>query len=480
MRRAGLAGLGSVAALWLLLALASLLGLWSGPIAEPGTPFGARRPAAAAAEEKEARRRRFGSELRGAETPPEAAASRLLRPPSQTAQKTFRALLTLPGQPVEPQEGPGESGQEPPPPPPPPAAPAASAARPRWERPGARVASEPLPSSPVRGGIFWSRALEAQVPRGFSPSAAASWLRAAREARVVALERGGCGRSSNRLARLSDGSRACVRYGINPEQIQGEALSYHLAGLLGMQERLAPLALSRVEARGGQWAPVREELRGSHWADGAVVSLAQWVDNLTDVVAPAPWRAEAASASAGAPGVSLRRLQPLAAGELRGLSQAQLVELVQWSDLILFDYLTANFDRLVSNLFSLQWDPRVMHRATSNLHRAPNGGLVFLDNEAGLVHGYRLLAMWDKYNEPLLRSLCLFREATAQKVRDLHRHRNAADELLRLYRTREPLAELVGFLSEQQAQLLQDRIDLVHKHILHCKAKAAAAAAAAL
>nr|XP_020638532.1 four-jointed box protein 1 [Pogona vitticeps] len=162
--------------------------------------------------------------------------------------------------------------------------------------------------------------------------------------------------------------------------------------------------------------------------------------------------------------------------EARRPPGSELVELVQWSDLILFDYLTANFDRLVSNLFSLQWDPRVMHRATSNLHRAPNGGLVFLDNEAGLAHGYRLLAMWDKYNEPLLRSVCVFREATAQKVRDLHRHRNAAAELLRLYRTQEPLAELLGFLSDQQAQLLQDRIDLVHKHILHCKAKAAAGA----
>ncbi|XP_077178291.1 four-jointed box protein 1 [Paroedura picta] len=431
MRRAGLAGLGSVAVLWLL-ALAALLGLWSQRLAEPGVT-GAGYP------QEQAGARLGKLRRRAAEAP---LGSGLAAP------KTFRALLTLPGQPAD---GPSESGQGPPP------------ALPRRERAAARGGLEQRPASPVRGGIFWSRALEAQVPPGFSADATASWLRAAREARVVALERGGCGRSSNRLARLSDGSRACVRYGINPEQIQGEALSYHLAELLGIQERLPPLALSRVETRGGQWAQVRDELRGSHWAEGAVVSLAQWVDNLTDVVAPAPWRAEAG-----------RRLQTLAAGELRGLGAAQLAELVQWSDLILFDYLTANFDRLVSNLFSLQWDPRVMHRATSNLLRAPNGGLVFLDNEAGLVHGYRLLAMWDKYNEPLLRSVCLFREATAQRVRDLHRLRNAAAELRRLYRTREPLAETLGFLSDQQAQLLQDRVDLVHKHILHCKAKAAA------
>ncbi|XP_031449205.1 four-jointed box protein 1 [Phasianus colchicus] len=319
---------------------------------------------------------------------------------------------------------------------------------------------EDPPAAPVRRGIFWSRELEARVPPGFAAEEAAAWRAAARGARVASLERGGCGRSSNRLARLSDGSRACVRYGVSPEQIQGEALSYHLAGLLGMQQRLPPMALALVEARGRQWEPVREELRGSHWAEGAVVSLTRWVDNLTAVVAPAPW-------GGGRP-------RALAAGELGGLPAAQLVELVQWSDLILFDYLTANFDRLASNLFSLQWDPRVMRRATSNLLRAPDGGLVFMDNEAGLVHGYRLLATWDPYNEPLLRSVCVFREGTARRLAELHRRRNAAAELRRRYRAREPLWARLGFLSERQAELLQARVDFVHRHIAQCRAQAAA------
>uniref|UniRef100_A0A8C0IUA8 Four-jointed box kinase 1 n=1 Tax=Chelonoidis abingdonii TaxID=106734 RepID=A0A8C0IUA8_CHEAB len=420
MKLPGRAGLGSLAALWLLV-LGSLLGLWIG-LKRPREQE-RRFPAGTAG-------RGLPQEQRGWERCGPGAAAPARRPPGQGesrgAQKTFRALLTLPaaGDRGEPLEGPEE---------------------------------------PAQRGIFWSRALEQQVPPGFDPQQAALWLETARAARVASLERGGCGRSSNRLARLSDGSRACVRYGINQEQIQGEALSYRLAQLLGIQQRLPPMALALVEARGRQWGQVRDELRGSHWAEGAVVSLTQWVDNLTDVVAPAPWRSEAGSG---------RRLQPLAAGELGGLTQSQLVELVQWTDLILFDYLTANFDRLVSNLFSLQWDPRVMHRATSNLHRAPNGGLVFIDNEAGLVHGYRLLSMWDKYNEPLLRSVCIFREATAQRVRDLHRLQNAASELLRLYRTHEPLSGRLGFLSEQQAQLLQGRIDFVYKHILHCKAMA--------
>ncbi|KAG6937942.1 four jointed box 1 [Chelydra serpentina] len=462
MKRPGRAGLGSLAALWLLV-LGSLLGLWSGLQREQAAEQGRRFPTGTAGRRLPQEQRGWGRGGTGDSAPDSRSPG---QGESRGAQKTFRALLTLPAagdrgeplegqeQPAEPREGPGHSSQLEPR--------QGQNLEPGSREPPAQEAPAD-PASPVQGGIFWSRALEQQVPPGFDPEQAASWLETTRAARVASLERGGCGRSSNRLAWLSDGSRACVRYGINPEQIQGEALSYQLAELLGIQQRLPPMTLALVEARGRQWGQVRDELRGSHWAEGAVVSLTQWVDNLTDVVAPAPWRSEAGSG---------RRLQPLAAGELGGLTQSQLVELVQWTDLILFDYLTANFDRLVSNLFSLQWDPRVMHRATSNLHRAPNGGLVFIDNEAGLVHGYRLLSMWDKYNEPLLRSVCIFREATAQRVRELHRLQNAASELLRLYRTHEPLSGRLGFLSEQQAQLLQGRIDLVHKHILHCKAMA--------
>ncbi|XP_062433553.1 four-jointed box protein 1 [Rhea pennata] len=427
MKRASRAAPGCLAVLGLLL-LGALLGLW--------TVLLQREAAAQRAPEP-----RLRPEPPGRRPPPGPwgwGRSPPARGESRSGQKTFRALLAVPGRQERAAEG--------------------------WSPPPV----SPLPAgaaSPVQRGIFWSRELEEQVPPGFAAEEAAAWLSAARAARVASLERGGCGRSSNRLARLSDGSRACVRYGINPEQIQGEALSYHLAGVLGMQERLPPMALSLVEPRGRQWEPVREELRGSQWAEGAVVSLTRWVDNLTDVVAPAPWGTEAGAG---------RWLQPLSAGELGSLPPSQLVELVQWSDLILFDYLTANFDRLVSNLFSLQWDPRVMRRATSNLLRAPDGGLVFMDNEAGLVHGYRLLATWDPYNEPLLRSVCVFREGTAQRVAELHRRRSAAAELRRRYRAREPLWARLGFLSERQAELLQARIDFVHRHIAHCRAQAAA------
>ena len=41
-------------------------------------------------------------------------------------------------------------------------------------------------------------------------------------------------------------------------------------------------------------------------------------------------------------------LETLASNEHEGLDEAVLADLVQWSDLIMFDYLTGNYDRVAS------------------------------------------------------------------------------------------------------------------------------------
>ncbi|OCT81999.1 four-jointed box protein 1 [Xenopus laevis] len=300
-------------------------------------------------------------------------------------------------------------------------------------------------------GIFWPRELEQALPMGFSLEGAEQWRNTARSAGIVALEKG-CGRSTNRMATLSDGSRVCLRYGINPEQIQGELLSYYLSRILGLRG-VPPCVLSRVGSP--QWAPVQSELGATGWTQGALVSFTPWMQNLSLVLPPMALRAKDG------------KLRPLRTELSNGA--ANMLELAQWADLILFDYLTANFDRLVSNLFSLQWDPHIMLRGTNNLHRTPEGDLVLLDNEAGFAHGYRLLGTWDKYNEQLLGTVCVFRRSLVRKLREAHLARNVAQELQALYLQEEPLAAELGLLSEAQAQILQDRVGLVFKHILSCQ-----------
>lgn len=310
--------------------------------------------------------------------------------------------------------------------------------------------------SPVEDGIFWSEWLEGLLPVGFSEEYARAWQERVRTHRIVNLEPG-CGRISNQLATFADGTKACVRYGINADQVQGETLTYYLAQLLGISN-LPPLVLAQVNTDSERWASVRTRIRSLQWSDRAVVSLTEWVSNLTGVVTPAPLRQESSGLH---PGLE----------ELRNKTTAELLELMQWTDLILFDYLTANFDRLVSNLFSRQWDPRVMERDTNNLLKTPRGDLVFIDNEAGLVHGFRVLSMWEKYHHTVLNSVCVFRKRTTQRLAELHRRRDSRSKLLELYRDSEPLSLELGFLSDEHAAVLQTRIDTLYTHILHCRGK---------
>ncbi|XP_018412973.1 PREDICTED: four-jointed box protein 1 [Nanorana parkeri] len=307
------------------------------------------------------------------------------------------------------------------------------------------------PSFSLEQGIYWPRALERALPQGFTDEYSQRWQQFARTASVVALERG-CGRSTNRLATLSDGSKACVRYGINPEQIQGEVLSFYLSRLLGLPA-VPPCILSKVGSM--QWAPVLAELGGTGWVAGSFVTMTPWLHNLSSVLPPLALRAEDG------------KLRPLLEELHSGYTG--MVELAQWGDLIVFDYLTANFDRLVSNLFSLQWDARVMLRGTNNLHRSPDGTLVLLDNEAGLAHGYRVRDTWDKYNKELLATVCLFRRGMVRKLRELYLGQRTAEELHSLYLAGEPLAAELGLLTESEAQVLQDRVGLLYRHIQSCQ-----------
>lgn len=314
----------------------------------------------------------------------------------------------------------------------------------------------PVKLSPLEDGIFWNEWLEDTLPAGFTEEYALAWQKKARTYRVVKLEPG-CGRISNQLATFADGTKACVRYGINADQVQGETLTYYLARLLGITN-LPPLVLSQLDSDSEQWESVRTRIDGLQWNDRAVVSLTQWLSNLTGVITPAPLRQESSG------------LHP-ALKELWNKTAVELLELMQWTDLIVLDYLTANFDRLVSNLFSLQWDSRVMERDTNNLLKTPRGDLVFIDNEAGLVHGFRVLNMWEKYHNTVLSSVCVFRKRTTQRVAELHTRRDSRQRLLELYRDSEPLSQELGFLSDEHAGVLQDRIDRLYTHIVHCKGK---------
>ena len=79
------------------------------------------------------------------------------------------------------------------------------------------------------------------------------------------------------------------------------------------------------------------------WPSDAVVALIEWLPNLTKTTMPIALRDFVTGDS--------NVKQPLdvtSSKELAALDENILTQLVQWSDLIIFDYLTGNYDRVAS------------------------------------------------------------------------------------------------------------------------------------
>lgn len=149
-----------------------------------------------------------------------------------------------------------------------------------------------------------------------------------------------------------------------------------------------------------------------------------------------------------------------------------LIELVQWSDLILFDYLIAHLDRVVNNLYNLQWNAEIMEAPAHNLLVQPHDQLlIFLDNESGIFHGYRLLAKYEAYHNALLENLCIFRRSTITQLQRL-KYQNIGALLNDHFVRSTPDAqvrEALPRLGPKTIKILRDRIDRVLGQVQKCR-----------
>lgn len=260
----------------------------------------------------------------------------------------------------------------------------------------------------------------------------------------------------NRLIVFDSGTMSCARYRQNNDQIQGELFSFYLARELGVTN-LPPAVLTR--AAGKSWDFVRSNLELAQWRSDRPVVLTKFVDDLVPTNIPVEFRSP-----------TTRRLHP---PDVVNKTNAEIQELVQWSDLIVFDYLTANLDRIVNNMFNLQWNPEMMNSPAHNLARQESTGLlVFLDNESGLVHGYRLLDKYELYHRSLLDALCVFRKATADAVARLSRDRDIGRRLFSAFNSSDPgMDNYLPFLPERSVKILNKRFAQVNSQVQRCKDK---------
>lgn len=308
----------------------------------------------------------------------------------------------------------------------------------------------------VVDGIYWTDFAESLVPKGFGDEEANSWRRFLNLTKVVKVEEG-CGRMQNRLVTFAEGSTSCCRYRYNNDQIQGEIFSFYLGRLLGI-DNLAPSALSLVDPRTRQWSSAASQMALARWNPERPAVLTRFVERLQPALVPKHFRDS-----------KKRRLHPIRE-DLANLTVSEISELVQWTDLVLFDYLTANLDRVVNNMYNERWNPGMMSQPTHNLAKTPEGLLLFLDNESGLLHGYRLLEKYEHFHTALLDVTCIFRKKTLRIIEKLHRDGDIESRLKRSFTENDPgMSDWLPFLPDRSIRTLKERIAHILRQVEKCR-----------
>lgn len=347
------------------------------------------------------------------------------------------------------------------------------------------------PNGIIDNDIYWSEKIERSLPQGFDKQQTDDWNEYVATAAVTQLEIG-CGRMQNRMVVFEDGRRACARYRQNTDQIQGELFSFYLGQLLNLTN-LAPSAASVIDLRSHTWQSASSDIENAQWKSMKPVVLTKWLPDLESAGIPKPFQPlERHLNKLDITNITLDldqpkpqqnlldRLmptknesnQPVAIPtELSEIALKKFVELAQWSDLIVFDYLIANLDRVVNNLYNFQWNADIMAAPAHNLAKQIDSELlVFLDNESGLLHGYRLLKKYEAYHGLLLDNLCIFRRPTIKALQQL-RENGVGNELQNVFErtTMSSVRDVLPSLPEKSIKILNDRIDRVLGQVQKCQ-----------
>lgn len=259
------------------------------------------------------------------------------------------------------------------------------------------IVERPLPS-PLESGAT-HQVSGGSLVKQFSPEEEQQFFEKARTLKVVQLLPG-CGRMQNRLAVFEDGTKSCCKYRAKSRELQSEVYTYHLSKALGMGY-VPPTYLTQVGLNRPQWSGVLDQAKEAGWRNGHNVVMTLYVENMTQVYLPQAFKTNTTvTASSMMPGFR---------------------DLLQWSDMIVLDYITGHSDRLYCNLLNLQWTPSMLDRPIHNLGKTTSDSLVLYDNESTFYVGYNT-ANYDlrkNYEMQLhfMKNLCLFNPDTIRNLR---------------------------------------------------------------
>ncbi|CAE1269915.1 FJX1 [Acanthosepion pharaonis] len=146
-----------------------------------------------------------------------------------------------------------------------------------------------------------------------------------------------CGRPKNGFVILDDGSYMCARYrDPHSKLVFGEVLSFYLSRLLGL-DNIPVVSLSQVNHSLLQWKGI--DFNRLKWKEGNLVALIQWIPGISTVRSHVKMPEAIYNA--------YLQKEPLTGANLNlmKLNDTAISDIVQWGNMLIFDYLTGNYDR---------------------------------------------------------------------------------------------------------------------------------------
>lgn len=328
-------------------------------------------------------------------------------------------------------------------------------------------------SSLIEDRVFWTSHIDRSIdPLKSYDNEIDQWIDRLSESRFIQIEYG-CGRMQNRMLITDSGEKICARYRRNNEQILGEYYSFLLARILQISNVIPTTLITfndnddnnQSKVNFNRWKSVAKILHDqARWETNKTIVLTKYLVDLKPTLIPLQFRSKP------------KRLYPVPE-DLNLTSNQQIHELVQWSDLIILDYLTGNTDRMINNMINENWNPQMMENPVHNLlqQNFNDHKLVFIDNESGLFHGYRLLKRYEHLHRSLLDGLCVFRRQTIVNLEKISTMKpNQFAKLLQNYFDRfaiEPIKNSNHLMPVKNFNILRQRIRQILKQVDICRQK---------
>ena len=322
-----------------------------------------------------------------------------------------------------------------------------------------KVHTTPCSSSSL---LYWPNDQQWTIQPLFSEREASVFMDKIRSLPVVSLEKG-CSTTSaiNRLAILEDGTKVCCRI-----LKIGNIYSYHLNWLLGLHN-VPPVTAVRLNLTNEKWKNVHDVAKTAKWYDRMRIIMELFIDNLTEVY-NLPYFNDNETSILNVPVAEKLPLTPVARKMM-----------VEWSDMILFDFLTGHTDRLFFNQY---FNHLVDGQPVKNLYKTPSSKLVLIDNDSAFKHGYTGGAFYRTPRDyeimcAFLRRTCAFRKHTIEGILSLETHSNDSGSPLTVLQNyikeKDPYTYSVIHSSQKRMENIEknmrDRIEEIKSRLLECK-----------